>query len=44
MIKLIVLLGMIISSIIIMPIADAQKFEKATFQESAIIIYDQQYK
>jgi hypothetical protein len=40
MIKLIVLLGMIISSIIIMPIADAQKFEKATFQESLTVVYD----
>ena len=41
MIKSVVLLGMIFSSILIIPIADAQKFEKATFQESATVVYDQ---
>ena len=41
MIKSVVLLGIIFSSILIIPIADAQKFEKATFQESATVVYDQ---
>ena len=41
MIKSILLLGILFSSILIMPFASAQQFEKATFQESASIIYDQ---
>ena len=41
MIKSVVLLGMIFSLIIIIPIADAQQFEKAEFQESATVVYDQ---
>ena len=36
-------LGAIFGVILIMPFASGQIFEKATFQESAIIIYDQQY-
>ena len=41
MIKSVLLLGILFSSILIMPFASAQQFEKATFQESASIIYDQ---
>jgi hypothetical protein len=41
MIKSIILLGAILCSILIIPIADAQQFEKAQFQESATVIYDQ---
>ncbi len=41
MIKSALLLGILFSSILIMPFASAQQFEKATFQESASIIYDQ---
>mgnify|MGYP003993005507 FL=1 len=41
MIKSTLLLGILFSSILIMPFASAQQFEKATFQESASIIYDQ---
>ena len=40
MVKLL-LLGIIFASILIMPFANAQQFEKATFQETATIIYDQ---
>ena len=36
------LLG-IVSLMVIMPIAGAQEFEKATFQESATILYDQKF-
>ena len=36
-------LGAIFGIILIMPFASGQLFEKATFQESALIIYDQQY-
>ena len=41
MIKSVLLLGILFSLILIMPFASAQQFEKATFQESASIIYDQ---
>jgi len=41
MIKSVLLLGVLFSLILIMPFASAQQFEKATFQESASIIYDQ---
>ena len=41
MIKSVLLLGILFSTILIMPFASAQQFEKATFQESASIIYDQ---
>ena len=41
MIKSVLLLGILFSSILIMPFVSAQQFEKATFQESASIIYDQ---
>jgi len=41
MIKKIIFLGAILCSILIMPIANAQQFEKMSFQESATIIYDQ---
>ena len=41
MIKSVLLLGVLFSLILIMPFASAQQFEKATFQESATIIYDQ---
>ena len=41
MIKSIVLLGAILCSILIIPIANAQQFEKASFQETATLIYDQ---
>ena len=43
MIKSVLLLGILFSSILIMPFASAQQFEKATFQESASIIYDQKF-
>ncbi len=36
-------LGVIFGIMLIMPFASGQVFEKATFQESALIIYDQQY-
>ena len=36
-------LGVIFGIILIMPFASGQLFEKATFQESALVIYDQQY-
>ena len=39
--KSVLLLGILFSLILIMPFASAQQFEKATFQESASIIYDQ---
>ena len=41
MIKSVLLFGTLFSLILIMPFASAQQFEKATFQESATIIYDQ---
>ena len=41
MIKSVLLFGTLFSLILIMPFASAQQFEKATFQESAAIIYDQ---
>ena len=41
MIKSVLLFGVLFSLILIMPFASAQQFEKATFQESATIIYDQ---
>ena len=41
MIKKMIFLGAILCSILIMPIANAQQFEKMSFQESATIIYDQ---
>jgi len=37
------LLSVIFSMILTMPFASGQMFEKATFQESALVIYDQQY-
>ena len=44
MVKTGLLLGiMMVFSLLIMPFADAQQFEKATFQESATIIYDQKF-
>ncbi|MDC0064007.1 hypothetical protein OAJ67_03300 [Candidatus Nitrosopelagicus sp.] len=36
-------LGAIFGIILMMPFANGQMFEKATFQESALMIYDQQY-
>ena len=36
-------LGAVFGIILIMPFASGQMFEKATFQESAFAIYDQQY-
>ena len=36
-------LGAILGIILMMPFASGQMFEKATFQESALVIYDQQY-
>ena len=36
-------LGAIFGIMLMMPFASGQMFEKATFQESALIIYDQQY-
>ena len=41
--KSILLIGILFSSILIIPFADAQQFEKATFQETAMTIYDQKY-
>ena len=43
MVKSTVLLGIIFAGILIMPIANAQQFERATFQETATIIYDQKF-
>ena len=37
------LFGIMFFSLLIMPFAYAQEFEKATFQESLTIIYDQKY-
>ena len=37
------LFGIMFFSLLIMPFANAQQFEKATFQESATIIYDQKF-
>ena len=42
MMKLI-LFGMMFFSLLTMPFVDAQQFEKATFQETATIIYDQKF-
>ena len=36
-------LGVIFGIMLMMPFASGQLFEKATFQESALVIYDQQY-
>ena len=36
-------LGAIFGIMLMMPFASGQLFEKATFQESALVIYDQQY-
>ena len=36
-------LGVIFGIMLMMPFANGQMFEKATFQESALLIYDQQY-
>ena len=41
MVKISFVLGAIFAMFIIIPIANAQDFEKATFQETATIIYDQ---
>jgi hypothetical protein len=41
MIKSVFLMMAIFSSLLIIQIADAQEFEKASFQESATVIYDQ---
>ena len=43
MVKTGLLLGIMVFSLLIMPFADAQQFEKATFQESATVIYDQKF-
>jgi hypothetical protein len=43
MVKTGLLLGIMVFSLLIMPFADAQQFEKATFQESATIIYNQKF-
>ena len=43
MVKSITLLGIICVGILIMPFANAQQFEKATFQENATVIYDQKF-
>ena len=39
--KHVLLFGILITSIFFAPLANAQQFEKATFQENATIIYDQ---
>ena len=36
-------LGVVFGIMLVMPFASEQLFEKATFQESALVIYDQQY-
>ncbi len=36
-------LGIVFGIMLVMPFASGQLFEKATFQESALVIYDQQY-
>jgi len=43
MIKQLLTLGIIFAVLLIIPFASAQSFEKATFQESAIIIFDQKF-
>jgi hypothetical protein len=43
MIKQLLSLGIIFAVLLIIPFASAQSFEKATFQESAIIIFDQKF-
>ena len=39
--KQILLFGILFSSVLMIPIADAQQFEKATLQETATVIFDQ---
>ena len=41
--KKILSLGVVFGIMLVMPFASGQLFEKATFQESALVIYDQQY-
>ena len=41
--KTTLLFGIMSLSLLIMPFADAQQFEKATYQETATIIYDQKF-
>ena len=43
MVKSTLVFGIIFALILIMPFANAQQFEKATFQENATIIYDQKF-
>ena len=43
MIKTTLLCGIMCFSLLIMPFADAQQFEKATFQETITMIYDQKF-
>ena len=43
MIKQLLTLGIIFAVLLIIPFASAQSFEKAAFQESAIIIFDQKF-
>ena len=35
--------GIVFGILVITPVASGQLFEKATFQESALVIYDQKY-
>ena len=41
--KLLLTLGVIFSILVTIPFVDAQLFEKATFQETATILYDQKF-
>ena len=43
MIKTTLLCGIMFFSLLIIPFAGAQQFEKATFQETATIIFDQKF-
>ena len=43
MVKTTLMFGIMVFSLLTMPFADAQQFEKATFQETATIIFDQKF-
>ena len=43
MVKTTLMFGIMVFSLLTMPFADAQQFEKATYQESATVIYDQKF-
>ena len=43
MAKQLLTLGIVFAALLIIPFASAQIFEKVTFQETAIIIFDQKF-